>query len=118
MSNTRHNIPYGFFVHECGEIRVHGEESKTVQKIFDLYLEGFSLGKIVNELANERIVSPNGNSTWTRDAINRILSNEKYVPYIIDPAYFAIVQAEKGAVLTTVHTKLNCIDLKISLVGF
>lgn len=95
MSNNRHNIPYGFLYNNEGKIHVHEQESEAIKIIFDLYLDGFSLGKIVDKLAVEKIISPNGNPMWTRDSVNRILSNERYVPYIIDPASFAIVQTEK-----------------------
>ena len=95
MSNNRHNIPYGFLMNNEGKIHVHEQESEAIKIIFDLYLDGFSLGKIVDKLAVEKIISPNGNPMWTRDSVNRILSNERYVPYIIDPASFAIVQTEK-----------------------
>ncbi|MDR2162811.1 MAG: recombinase family protein [Clostridiales Family XIII bacterium] len=39
------------------------------------------MGKIANDLERRGVCSPNGNSTWSRQAISKLLSNEKYVGY-------------------------------------
>lgn len=51
-------LPYGYVLIE-GEIAVH-EEKNVVCSIFDAYLAGASLGKIVDMLFAKGILSPTG----------------------------------------------------------
>ena len=51
-----------------------------IRMIFDYYLSGASLGKVVDMLSEERIPSPTGKERWTRAAIDKLLSNTKYIP--------------------------------------
>ena len=51
-----------------------------IRMIFDYYLSGASLGKVVDMLSEKRIPSPTGKERWTRAAIDKLLSNTKYIP--------------------------------------
>lgn len=54
-------LPYGYVLaHD--EIVVHEEKADVVRSIFEYYLTGASLGKIVNMLFVKGISSPTGNS--------------------------------------------------------
>ena len=69
---------YGYEVGPDGELTVNPEEAKIVRRIFERYLAGDSLGKIVAGLEKQGIPSPTGRPRWNREAIDKLLSNEKY----------------------------------------
>lgn len=55
------------------------EEAENVRLIFDLYLKGYSIVKILNELEKRGIKSPTGKDRWCKRSIDTMLSNEKYI---------------------------------------
>ena len=59
------------------------DEAKVVCWIFERYLVGDSLGKIVVGLERQGIPSPTGRSKWNREAIDKLLSNEKYTGRVL-----------------------------------
>lgn len=61
---------------------VHEEKADVVRSIFKYYLAGASLGKIVDMLNTKGILSPSGNSQWGRAAVDKLLSNAKYIPIV------------------------------------
>ena len=67
-------LPYGYVLIE-GEIAVH-EEKNVVCSIFDAYLAGASLGKIVDMLFAKGILSPTGKTKWTRAAVDKLLTKK------------------------------------------
>lgn len=69
---------YGYRSDKKQRLVVEPNEAKTVLKIFDLRLQGYSLGSISNELAKERTHSPTGKLIWSRECIRKMLINEKY----------------------------------------
>ena len=66
-----------------GELTVNPDEAKVVCWIFERYLVGDSLGKIVVGLERQGIPSPTGRSKWNREAIDKLLSNEKYTGRVL-----------------------------------
>ncbi len=54
-----------------------------VCRIFEQYLSGKSLGKFVAGLEQQGILSPTGRSKWSREAIGKLLSNEKYTGRVL-----------------------------------
>lgn len=87
-------IPFGFYKDNTGIIRVDNTKAETIQLIFELYLNGFSLKRITEHLAKKHILSPTGKDKWTVQAIDNLLSNEKYLR-IIHAEQFVKVQLEK-----------------------
>lgn len=79
-------LPYGYVL-VGGEITVHEEKVDVVRNIFECYLTGASLGKIVDMLFTKGILSPTGNPKWTRAAVDKLLSNKKYVPIVGTEVY-------------------------------
>ncbi len=74
-------LPYGYvLVNE--EIIIHEEKADVVRSIFGYYLAGASLGKIVDMLYTKGIPSPAGNQKWGRAAVDKLLSNAKYIPIV------------------------------------
>lgn len=74
-------LPYGYVLIN-GEIVAHEEKADVVRNIFASYLAGSSLGKIVDMLHAKGIPSPSGNLKWGRAAVDKLLSNAKYIPII------------------------------------
>ena len=74
-------LPYGYVLID-EEIVVHEEKADAVRSIFECYLAGASLGKIVDMLHEKCIFSPSGNPKWGRAAVDKLLSNAKYIPIV------------------------------------
>ena len=74
---------YGYEVGPDGELTVNHEEAKVVVWIFEQYLAGDSLGKIATGLERQGIPSPTGRPKWNREAIDKLLSNEKYTGRVL-----------------------------------
>lgn len=74
-------LPYGYVLVN-GEIAAHEEKADVVRSIFGYYLAGASLGKIVDMLYAKGILSPSGNPKWGRAAVDKLLSNAKYIPIV------------------------------------
>ncbi len=76
-------ICYGYRRDKQGLVEIVPEEAKVVRTIFSLYRAGNSLEAIQNYLLNHNIPSPSGNERWSRDVLNKLLSNGKYTKGII-----------------------------------
>ena len=88
-------IPYGYAKTENKEIMINEEQADVVKLIYNAYLQGKSLGGIVEILKANGILSPKGNLEWTRQAVDNILANSKYIAGIIIFEEFTAVQIEK-----------------------
>lgn len=107
---------FGYKNDENGELVIDETEAEVVRNIFKLYLTGYSIVGIINELESNDILSPTGKIRWSKGTIDSILSNEKYVgdvelfkpdettetylatdchPAIIERATFQAVKLEK-----------------------
>lgn len=69
----------GYRKGEDGEPEIVPEEAKTVRMIYARYLEGRSLGDIQRELTEKEIPTAVGIQGWSRQVIQNILTNEKYI---------------------------------------
>ncbi|WP_101697518.1 recombinase family protein [Clostridium minihomine] len=87
---------YGYTLTIRGLGYVNQEEAEIVRFIYNSYLEGHSLGGISKLLQQKGIPSPTGNETWGRAAIDKMLSNPKYIYYIVDRELYYAAQAEKA----------------------
>ena len=94
--NTSENIQWGFqrkfekgdiftkyknfMGYTCvdGEIVIVPDQAEVVRKIFDLYLQGLSLGQIKSYLESQGIKTVTGKSNWNAKTIRDMLKNEKY----------------------------------------
>ena len=74
-------LPYDYVLNG-EEIAIHEERAGVIRNIFEHYLAGASLGKIVDMLFTKGIPSPTGNSKWTRAAVDKLLANKKYIPIV------------------------------------
>lgn len=55
----------------------------VVRLIFERYLAGDSLGKIVGLLAEKKLPSPSGKGKWSCKVVDSQLSNEKYIGQVL-----------------------------------
>lgn len=95
-------ICYGY-QHE-NKMLVPSFRAKYVKKIFDWYVYGLSILAIISKLEEEGIPSPSGKPKWSKAAIYKILTNEKYTglgtvkiqgkTHIIENHHPAIVDTE------------------------
>lgn len=69
---------YGYSRGTDNSLIVDPYEAVVVTMIFQLYLYGYSLGRISKELLEIGILSPSGSMTWGRETLRYLLSNEKY----------------------------------------
>ena len=86
-------LPYGYIL-DGERVVIHEERADTVRSIFEYYLAGASLGKIVDMLFTKGTPSPTRNPKWTRAAVDKLLANKKYVP-IVGIKIYLDVQFEK-----------------------
>ncbi len=86
-------LPYGYVL-VGEEVTIHEENANVVCSIFEYYLAGASLGKIVDMLFAKGISSPTGNFKWTRAAVDKLLVNKKYIP-IVGVSVYMDAQFEK-----------------------
>ena len=62
-----------------GGPEIVAEEAETVRLIYRLYLDGWSLGDIQRELTEKEVPTAEGIQGWSRQVIQNILTNEKYI---------------------------------------
>jgi DNA invertase Pin-like site-specific DNA recombinase len=74
------NIPFGY-EYENGKLIINDNEATQIKHIFDLYLNGFSMKKISEELNNNKIPTKQ-NKTWGSQTISKILKNPLYCGYL------------------------------------
>ena len=74
---------YGYDIGADGTLRVNPDEANVVRWIFEQYQSGLSLGKIADGLAKQKVSSPTGRAKWSREAIDKLLSNEKYTGRVL-----------------------------------
>ena len=74
---------YGYDIGPNGELTINPDEATVIRWIFESYLHGDSLGKIASALETKNILSPTGKPKWSREALNKLLSNEKYTGRVL-----------------------------------
>ena len=82
-SKMAHRRCYGYDVATDGKLVINPDEAAVVVWIFERYSAGDSLGKIAADLEQKGIPSPTGKPKWNREAINKLLSNEKYTGRVL-----------------------------------
>lgn len=80
MANRR---CYGYDIFLNGDLTVNQTEADVVRWIFKRYLAGDSFGKITAGLEQQGVLSPTRKAKWNREAISKLLSNEKYTGSVL-----------------------------------
>lgn len=69
---------YGYRKGEDGRPETIPEQAEVVRKIYDLFLSGTPIRGILEYLNANNIPNISGKSQWAKNAVNSILTNEKY----------------------------------------
>lgn len=101
-------ICYGYRITPSGELLVDSAEAKIVTFIFERFSKGDSLGKISDALVRMGIDSPAGKEVWSREAILKLLANEKYTGDVV---------LGKTHVVDGVQVKCHDIDKQVLIKG-
>lgn len=67
-------VCYGYAKITDGSLVIHEREAQIVRFIFDRFLSGDSLRKIVDALAKKKVVSPSRKDKWSRKVVDGLLS--------------------------------------------
>ena len=68
----------GYKKDKNGMLIIDEEEARVVRNIFVWYLEGYSIGGIIDKLAEKKIKTSKGKERWSKRAIESTLPREKY----------------------------------------
>ena len=69
---------YGYKKDKNGMLIIDEEEARVVKRIYDWYLEGYSIGGIIDKLKEKKIKTSKGKERWSKRAIESMLTREKY----------------------------------------
>ena len=69
---------YGYRKGADGRPEIIPEQAGVVRKIYDLFLSGTPIRGILEYLSANKIPNISGESQWAKNAVNSILTNEKY----------------------------------------
>ena len=89
-------VPYGYYIAPNGHVAIDQEKANIVRMIYQQYLSGMSLGGIADFLFKSNIPSPKGRERWTQPVLSNLLSNQKYIGYIVSFDDFFLAQGEKS----------------------
>jgi len=97
---------YGYNTNDDGNLQINPEEAEVVAQIFDLYISGHSLVSIIRILEEQGTKTPTGKPRWSKNTIDKLLSNQKYIgraevfktfsTRLVDPVAPAKRQANNG----------------------
>lgn len=62
-----------------GQPEIVPEEAETVKQIYRWYIGGYSLAQIQRELESRGMKNARGSTQWSRNTVQSILTNEKYM---------------------------------------
>jgi DNA invertase Pin-like site-specific DNA recombinase len=74
------NIPYGYD-YQDGKLNINPEEAPVIKNIYFWYLDGKSMGEIV-EMLNDAKVPTKNQGIWAKKMISTILKNPIYCGYL------------------------------------
>ncbi|EMS71490.1 recombinase family protein [Ruminiclostridium cellobioparum] len=109
------NFPcYGYYYDkEKQMLKIVSKEAKVIRMIFDLRLQGYSLGRISAELAKRAISSPNGKPVWSRECIRKMLCNEKYTGSVMHKR--PMWRTSSLAIRSTIPDSVNDISTRTTI---
>lgn len=96
--------PFGYRLIEK-QLIVVPEEAEIVRDIFSEYISGKTMKQIADVLTEKRIIYYKDKSTWTKNAVCRILENEHYAG---DYEYPAIISKEIYMKANSLKTQKGC----------
>lgn len=76
-------VCFGYKRGDDGSLVIDEPDAEIVRKMFGMRAAGCSLGTISKWLHENKIASPTGRATWSRETISKLLRNEKYVGEVL-----------------------------------
>ena len=76
-------VCFGYKRDKNSELVIDEPNAEIVRTIFQMRVEGNSLGKISDWLHEKGIPSPTGREHWSRETISKLLRNEKYIGNVL-----------------------------------
>lgn len=70
---------FGYKLVGNNQLEIVPEQAEIVRRIFDMYLNGYGVCKIMRELTENRMLNGVGKVNWSMNSIRCILTNEKYM---------------------------------------
>lgn len=78
-----YRICYGYTTVTESDLIINEKEANSAHLVFALYLGGNSLSKIAGALEQQGILLLTGKARWNREAIPKLLSNQKYTGFVL-----------------------------------
>ena len=82
MEEGNVHLAYSRFLGYCkgedGRPKIVEEEAVIIREIYQLFLDGYTINNIANQLTERGIPTPAGKSKWPVSTVKSILTNEKY----------------------------------------
>jgi DNA invertase Pin-like site-specific DNA recombinase len=69
---------FGYYTDDNGNLHINDSEAEIVRSIFSMYLDGESLLGIIRKLEADGIKTATGKAKWSKNTLDKLLSNEKY----------------------------------------
>ena len=85
-------VCHGFRRNNNGIIETKQDKAKVVKMIFSLYWGGNSLEDTQHYLFETKISSPSRKEKWSRNILNKLLNNYKYIFGIVSHEMFEAVE--------------------------
>lgn len=93
MKNGTYSLPFkmlGYRKGEDGNPYIVQEEAAVVRTLFQMFLDGASLGQLKQYLESNHIKTSDGKKTWSTSVIRYMLLNEKYVGDVLYQKTFRV----------------------------
>lgn len=78
-SGLYNRVCYGYKKDKNGMLIIDEEEARVFRRIYDWYLEGYSIGGIIDKLEEKKIKTSKGKGRWSKRVIESTLTREKYI---------------------------------------
>lgn len=94
----------GYDTDETGEMVIDEEQAKIVKRIFNEFLDGKGTQTIANGLTEDKIKTARGNTSWTGNAVYKMIKQEKY--------YGAVKTQKTVTIDSTTHKRVINRDIE------
>lgn len=76
-------VCFGYKMDRDGALCPDEPNASIVRRMFEMRAAGASLGAISDWLYQQGVPSPRGKERWSREAIKKLLQNEKYIGSVL-----------------------------------
>jgi len=83
---------FGYDADKDGDLQINEDEAAIVRSIFAMYLGGESLVGIIHKLESDGVKTATGKDRWSKNTLDKLLSNEKYCGDVVIFKSYSSVQ--------------------------